>query len=52
MYIPRTSLFGLGFLFLKNLNSHIVDSGVIKNHDAAVRSRLDMQAAILAEFIV
>ena len=42
----------LYLLFLENLYSHIIDSGVVKDYDATVGTRFDMNAAILAEFVV
>lgn len=40
------------FLCFDYLKSHIVDGGIVKHHDAAVRPRFNMYSAILSEFIV
>lgn len=45
-------MFLLLILFLKYLHSHVVNSGVVKNHDTAVRTRLDVYTHIFAKFIV
>lgn len=39
-------------LALENLHSHVVDGGVVKNHDSTVRSRLDVDSTILAKLVV
>ena len=39
-------------LLFKNLNGHVVDSGIIKNYNTAVGTRLDMNATVFTEFVV
>ena len=39
-------------LLLEDFESHIVDSGVVEYHDAAIGSRLDMNSGVFAELIV
>ncbi len=41
-----------GILFFENLDSHVVDSGVVENNDTAVGTRFDVHSDILAELIV
>lgn len=39
-------------LFFKNLDSHIIDCGVIQNNDATVGTRFDMHSGVFAKLIV
>ena len=39
-------------LFFENLDCHVVDCGVIKNHETSVGTRLYMHADIFAKLIV
>ena len=46
-----TGLFTLVFT-LEDFDCHIIDSGVVKNYDTSVGTRLNMNATILTGFIV
>ena len=53
MSISRAVIYCLVlFVFFKDLDSHIVNCGVVENHDSSIGSRLDVHSGVFPEFIV
>ena len=40
------------FLLFEDIESHVVDRGIVENHDAAIGSRLDVHSGIFPELVV
>lgn len=51
-FLVYAGLFGLLFLLFEDFESHVVDSRVIENNDATVRTRFDMNAYIFTKVVV